>query len=140
MDKNRGIGLVSRNWLERTGHSEMEELPADHEERIARARLSLEGLSLGDAYGTAAGFFPQTELDRMLGAYTDDTMMAMAIVRVLNRHGRIEQDELALEFASDCRANPNRGYGQMARQILLEIDLGRPWREIARNAFGGEGS
>ncbi|MBY0459642.1 MAG: ADP-ribosylglycohydrolase family protein, partial [Gemmataceae bacterium] len=78
-------------------------LPSDHHERLARARLALDGLSVGDALGetcfrdhhyeailedpraTAAGPWP----------WTDDTAMALSVFDVLSEHGRIDQDDLA---------------------------------------------
>ena len=63
--------------------------------------------------------------------YTDDTEMAMAIVDVLDRHGAIDQDDLAAAFARRYARDDRRGYGGMAHRILQEIGAGRPWREAA---------
>src|SRR3954447_26084517 len=93
--------------------------PDDHDERIARGRLSLEGLSVGDAFG--GKFFAPPARDRAVPPpswrYSDDTEMALAIVEELDRHGRIKHDELALDFARRYQADPYRGYGLSVRRV-----------------------
>lgn len=115
---------------------------------MKRALVSLDGLSVGDGFGEC--FFTSTDsIERRLEyrdpppppwIVTDDTVMALSIVRCLKRRGRIEQDMLADAFAEEYRRNPNRGYGGMARQILCAISEGMSWKAVARQAFGGEGS
>ena len=121
-------------------------LPADHEERMRRARLSLAGLSVGDAFGQRF-FGPAEEALALIAArrvppapwsWTDDTEMALSIVEVLAIRGCIDPDRLAAGFAA--RFDIHRGYGGMAVRILTEIHHGRPWREVAGEAFGGQGS
>ena len=123
-------------------------LPADHNERMNRALLSLDGLSVGDGFGECFFASAQT-IERRLELrdpprprwlVTDDTIMALSIVRCLKRHGFIDQDELASAFADEYTQNPNRGYGGMARQILNAIGEGFSWKEASRRAFGGQGS
>jgi len=123
-------------------------LPPDHDERMQRARLALEGLSLGDAFGERF-FLPRPVADAKIRArelpeapwrYTDDTVMALAIVETLEVHGAVAQDALAERFARKYRADPGRGYGAMAHRILERVGEGAPWREVARAAFGGMGS
>ena len=111
-----------------------------------RARLSLEGLSIGDAFGQRF-FFPgvvevadQQNLPEPPWNYTDDTEMAMAIVSVLEREGEVFQDELAQEFAKRFIADPGRGYGGGAMELLRKIDQGDDWRTVSRELFGGSGS
>jgi ADP-ribosylglycohydrolase len=114
---------------------------------MARVRLALDGLSVGDAFGER--FFFVSSLvtaarERWLPAppwpYTDDTVMALGITEVLDRHGRVDPDELAGVFARNYWEEPHRGYGAMAHEILQAI-IGRvPWRSAASQAFGGEGS
>jgi ADP-ribosylglycohydrolase len=113
-----------------------------------RARLSLEGLSLGDAFGQRF-FFRSSFPDgvRAHGVvpigpweYTDDTAMALGIVAVLGRCGRIVQDPLATEFADRYRREPARGYAPGAHDMLQRIGDGAGWRDVAREAFGGQGS
>lgn len=123
------------------------ELPADHAERMARARLSLAGLSVGDAFGEQF-FEPHNREVRMPRRqapegpwwYTDDTAMALSIVAVLNEHGRIDQDDLAARFAARFIAQPSRGYGPGSIGLLMGIAAGDPWREAAKAMFGGQGS
>jgi ADP-ribosylglycohydrolase len=106
---------------------------------------SLDGLSVGDALG-AQFFVPGTDLQELLdgsapaGAWpwTDDTEMACTLVAELRRHPTLDQDRLARAFAE--RFEPYRGYGGGAVVILRRIRNGEPWREVARDAFGGQGS
>jgi ADP-ribosylglycohydrolase len=64
---------------------------------LERALCSLEGLSVGDAFGECFFVHPDT-VDYLIAAralpappwrFTDDTRMALSIVAVLRRHGRI---------------------------------------------------
>ena len=118
----------------------------DHDQRKTRARLSLEGLSVGDAFGQCFFAFGTQVLIAARTAppapwqYTDDTTMALSIVEVLEQHGRIDQDALAEAFARRYAREPNRGYGATAHLILRAIGRGCPWREASAAAFGGEGS
>ena len=123
-------------------------LPSDHADRIRRARLSLEGLSLGDSFGERF-FLPATLAEslveqRVLPAppwqYTDDTVMALSIVETLEIHGEIDQEVLAQRFSRKYRLDPGRGYGGMAHRILREIGEGSPWQRVSPAAFGGMGS
>ena len=85
--------------------------------RRERARLSLEGLSVGDAFGecffvspaVAQTMVEERVLPREPWRYTDDTEMALAIVRVLEEHGRIDQDALARLFGQRYRRNREPG-------------------------------
>jgi len=117
-------------------------LPEDHDARVERSRIALEGLSLGDAFG-GKHFLPPGP-DRSLPTppwrYSDDTVMAQAVVEVLERHGRIERDELARNFAGRYQGDPYRGYGQSVRRVLDRIAEGTPWEVAAREVFGGSGS
>jgi ADP-ribosylglycohydrolase len=116
------------------------------DQRRRRARLALEGLSVGDAFGER--FFGPTETvvplieARALAAppwrYTDDTEMALSLVEHLEKHGTIDQDDLAVRFAR--RMDESRGYGRGAYEILSAIREGHPWRVVSRNAFRGIGS
>lgn len=118
----------------------------DHDRRIARARLSLEGLSLGDAFGEC--FFERgmqmwlahRVLPDRPWFYTDDTMMAWSIVDVLDAHGRIDQEELGRCFAERFRRQPQRGYGRGAVELLLRIQRGESWQRASGELFGGQGS
>ena len=113
---------------------------------LSRARLSLEGLSLGDAFGEC--FFDSSMRESLENRnlpegpwfYTDDTVMAWSIVDVLAEHGTVDQDRLAQLFAGRFRKQPNRGYGAAAVQLLERIATGCDWRSEASRLFGGEGS
>ena len=99
---------------------------SNHKERMARARLSLDGLSIGDAFGER--FFRLSPAARITPAppwcYTDDTVMAMSVTEVLDRHRGIDPEALAAAFAKRYAANPARGYGGMAHHILQGIANG----------------
>lgn len=121
--------------------------PADHDQRLARAKLCLEGLSVGDAFGER--FFFQSTMSFLLQEkampappwrITDDTIMALSICEVLEEHGGIHQDDLARRFAARYKQDPNRGYGRGAIQLLEDIHRGEPWREATAQLFYGEGS
>lgn len=121
-------------------------MPRDH--RLRRARASLEGLALGDAFGeqffrsldAARGLIATRTLPGAPWSHTDDTAMALSIVDVLDECGGIDQDRLATRFAVRYQADPARGYGRGAHEILQSIAAGVHWRIAARNAFDGRGS
>lgn len=122
-------------------------MTSDHDVRLARARLSLEGLSVGDALGEQ--FFSPWIREWCLAdkkvpdgpwPWTDDTAMAIEIVNVLASHGEIEQDALARAFASRYIAEPERGYGPGQHKLMREIDRGADWQIASRDLFRGEGS
>jgi ADP-ribosylglycohydrolase len=115
--------------------------------RLARAHLSLEGLSIGDALGQC--FFSPWIRDCCLSKqiapdgpwrWTDDTAMALGIVEVLERHDRIDQDELASNFAQRYVVDPDRGYGPAQHDLLRAIHRGHKWQTKARELFNGAGS
>ena len=126
----------------------MSPLPVDHAERMARARRSLEGLSVGDAFGqrffvepaAAVKLIELRALPRAPWGYTDDTEMALAIYAVLDRYGHVDQDALAAEFARRWRCDPTRGYAGTAMEILEGISDGGDWRAVAGAPYGGTGS
>ena len=114
---------------------------------MTRAKLSLQGLSVGDAFGQR--FFVGNEekaLQLIDGRreppapweYTDDTEMALSIVEILSRHEAIEQDELVRHFA--FRMQERRAYGQGASSLLRKVKSGRDWRALSQAGFGGHGS
>jgi ADP-ribosylglycohydrolase len=123
-------------------------LPHDHEIRMQRTLLSLDGLSVGDSFGECFLDEPLRAADWIAGrqapppewCYTDDTTMALSIVRCLRQDGHIEGDELAQAFAREYAQAIWRGYGGTAHKILRDIYKGKPWRIAAGEAFGGEGS
>jgi ADP-ribosylglycohydrolase len=115
-----------------------------------RAVLSLEGLSVADAFGEQllhAGAHARVEAlsDRRAPAskrwmWTDDTAMAISIVEVLHARAGIESGELAQAFARRYLADPARGYGRGAHDVLAEIAQGTPYDTAARALFKGQGS
>jgi ADP-ribosylglycohydrolase len=110
--------------------------------RAEKARLSLEGLSVGDAFGEQF-FFRSKKLieERRLPPgpwpWTDDTHMALSIVEVLLEHDQIEQEPLAQAFSRRFREQPGRGYGGGARRLLARIERGEDWRQVAPAIFPG---
>jgi ADP-ribosylglycohydrolase len=103
------------------------------------ALLSLEGLSVGDAFGEM--FFFRSPAGRQLPEapwrWTDDTHMALSIVEVLRIYGRIDKDALAKSFAERFMQQPWRGYAGGAKKLLTRIAVGEDWRKAALALFGG---
>jgi ADP-ribosylglycohydrolase len=116
------------------------------EARLDRARVALEGLSVGDAFGerffvhpdVVGGLIAERALPAPPWAYTDDTEMALSLVSVLRRHGTVNQDALAHSFAE--RADFGRGYGPGAIRLLRQLKGGADWRSAATELFSGQGS
>ncbi|MEU4681285.1 ADP-ribosylglycohydrolase family protein [Micromonospora sp. NPDC023737] len=113
--------------------------------RLALARDSLTGLSVGDALGSQFFVPGRQPADLLAGGlppapweWTDDTEMACSVLAELVESGRIDRDRLALAFAE--RAEPSRGYGPGAVTILRLIRTGTPWPVAAASAFDGQGS
>jgi len=124
------------------------ELPADHAARMRRAEASLDGLSVGDAFGerfvgdvdVVRARIASRTVPRPTWDTTDETELAYAIVQVLDRYGRIDQDALADRFADRYQADAARGYGAVVHGILRAIGEGMPWRRVVREPFEGTGS
>jgi ADP-ribosylglycohydrolase len=118
------------------------------QDRLARALISLEGLSVGDAFGErfflapslAYSLIKQRALPKPPWRWTDDTAMAVAIVEILGHHGAIDQDGLAQQFAERYIHEPARGYAQGMHRLLPAIQEGLPWRKGAPQLFNGQGS
>ena len=119
-------------------------LSSDRSERLDRARVSLEGLSVGDAFGQQFFSQPSAIFERALPArpwnYTDDTHMALSIVETLRDGGGIDQGRLADSFVRQYKHEPWRGYGPGMHRLLPQIRQGMPWHTAARDLFGGQGS
>lgn len=117
---------------------------ADRTGHRRRARLSLQGLSIGDAFGQQ--FFSQPELIAVQElpappwTITDDTVMAVSVVETLETEQCINPDILAEKFGRRYHEDPWRGYGGTAHDILRRIHDGTPWQTAAGQAFDGEGS
>ncbi|HUN31846.1 MAG TPA: ADP-ribosylglycohydrolase family protein, partial [Trebonia sp.] len=113
-------------------------------DRLQRARLSLLGLSLGDALGSQF-FVPgnrhhlaSRSLPPAPWQWTDDTEMACSVYLTLATHHRIDQDALAVSFAT--RHDFDRGYGPATNRLLRLVRDGGDWRTLAADLFDGSGS
>jgi hypothetical protein len=150
-----GTNWVERSWLRRVRALLVEhsntwkvELPSDHSTRVERMLLSLDGLSIGDAFGEMFAYRPhlapemlrQNDLPAGPWFHTDDTEMAISIAAVLKSHGHIHQDALSKRFVRRFERDPERGYGKMTRVQLRENLAGQPWQVTSPGAFGGRGS
>ncbi len=117
--------------------------PAD---RLARALLSLEGLSVGDAFGEQF-FVDPHQVNDLIEArtlpppewyFTDDTQMALSVVSILRQYGYIKQDILAMSFGA--RYDARRGYGGAMHWLLPKLWQGGRWPDLAPLLFDGQGS
>lgn len=117
------------------------------ESPLRRARRSLSGLWLGDAFG--GSFFwkadlaervQRRELSPAPWRWSDDTAMARAVVACLEQVDKIEPDLLARLFAEEYTRDPVRGYGAVAHSILYQIGAGVPWAQAAGEVYEGTGS
>jgi ADP-ribosylglycohydrolase len=116
-------------------------------EAIQRARLSIEGLSIGDALGNC--FFSNSIRDENLASkslpqgpwsWTDDTAMSLAILEILMKHGAIHQDELAQAFSRRYMSDTARAYGPAQHALLRSLYDGDDWRHRSLDLFKGMGS
>lgn len=120
----------------------------ESEERLRYAKRALDGVALGDCFGQS--FFMADEIARQRikkreisnnpWYFTDDTVMAIGIYRILEKYGEIDQDALARAFAENYALDWHRGYGGTAHSILRSIGEGQDWRDVASGAFDGMGS
>jgi ADP-ribosylglycohydrolase len=103
----------------------------DQEERLARARCSLEGLSVGDAFGERFFIPPGMAVaqieERILPAapwpYTDDTQMALSLVSVLRQYGCSSKAQLLK--IKRRRELARRAYNGCSKASVIEIII---WR------------
>ncbi|RYX84062.1 crystallin J1 [bacterium] len=137
--------------------------------RLTRALNSLEGLSVGDAFGEQ--FFAMNLLRFMDNKaahllnyneeafnetilkcvrarqlpialdweWTDDTALALEVVAELREHEEIRPDSLARRFSSRYTRDPARGYGFAMYSLLPRLE-NEDWREAAPSLFNGQGS
>lgn len=123
-------------------------LPLDHEERLARARLSLEGLSTGDAFGERFFTDPAKVLEMLrertvpssTWRFTDDTVMGCGVFLTLQQHGRVDENALARTLARLHDRDMTRGYGAGAHRVLQRIHANGDWFRHTTELFRGEGS
>lgn len=116
---------------------------------MTAARTSLLGLAVGDAFGAMldaeGASLARRAAKRLISMkrpwrWTDDTAMALSIVECLETHGTIDPDWLAAAFARRFAAEPGRGYGAGAFDLLTRVAAGAPWRVEAAALFAGAGS
>jgi ADP-ribosylglycohydrolase len=120
----------------------------DNAERLDRARISLEGLSVGDSFGDLWFFigrdvtpFEPIEYRKLPAGqweFTDDTQMALSVFSILRQYGEIDQEQLALSYAN--RYDRSRGYGPAMHSLLAQIRSGMPWQQAAKSLFSDQGS
>jgi ADP-ribosylglycohydrolase len=126
---------------------------SDNQISISRAKLSLEGLNVGDCFGETffigfAGFKDKaSSLEELIAKrelavtdwfWTDDSQMAFSIFNNLKNFGEIEQYALAQSFAD--RYEVNRGYGSGMHELMRRFKSGEFWHEAAPSLFAGQGS
>lgn len=121
-------------------------LASNHQARLKRAYIALQGLGVGDALGDQ--FFMKEddaveaiENRKILQGewhFTDDTLMAASIYDVLAQHKQIDQNALARSFAKHL--DKSRGYGAGALSMLVEIQNGGDWYTLSHSRYGGMGS
>lgn len=118
------------------------------DERLSRALHSLDGLSVGDAWGECF-FGPVEDVAERISTRrrpaspwrtTDDTEMALAVTEVLAAHHEIDTSALARAFVRRFVADPERGYGAGTAHLLQQMRRGAFWQEAAGAVFNGEGS
>ena len=121
-------------------------LSSDPDSRLARAALSLEGLSVGDAFGEQF-FVDPNVVEALVEArtlpapewyFTDDTQMALSVVSVLRQYHKVSQDILAMSFGA--RYDARRGYGGAMHWLLPKFWQGGKWFDLAPLLFEGQGS
>jgi ADP-ribosylglycohydrolase len=121
------------------------------EDMRALAEDSLRGLALGDGFGERWFHRGNREAIDMIKTrtlpteapwhWTDDTAMALTIVRLLHVRGEIDPPSLAEMFAATYEADPYRGYGYGMTVLLPRLaDEPDNWHIHAAALFGGQGS
>lgn len=92
---------------------------------------------MGDAYGNHHGNNARKRA-ATFWEYSDDTIMAASIVKILGTFGEVNQDKLAAEFAE--RWDGKRGYGRGATQLIKQFQAGEDWHTASGSMFEGHGS
>ena len=113
---------------------------------LDRALVSLDGLSIGDAFGQcffqgenfSAERLQQRQLPPAPWYYTDDTEMALSLVSILSRSDFIDQAQLARSFAEHY--SYDRAYGPSMHRVLARIREGESWESVTTSTFEGQGS
>lgn len=118
------------------------------EDKHSLASKSLTGISIGDAFGESffgeESFVKRHTQQRIIPEgypdFTDDTIMAIAVLRSLEKFGEIDQDFLAEEFTKNYHLDINRGYGPSMHRYFREVKSGEHWKEVSYAKFEGQGS
>ncbi len=120
----------------------------DKTERVQLADISLQGLSVGDAFGEQFfGYHDEVipKIDSRIlpdppWKCTDDTVMGISIVKTLISRTRIDRDFLAKQFLVQYRKDPARGYGRGIHAMLGNYMYDSDWKTLSAAAFDGQGS
>ncbi|WP_165872134.1 ADP-ribosylglycohydrolase family protein [Tenacibaculum sp. M341] len=116
--------------------------------RIALAKQSLTGISIGDAFGDSF-FRNRDEVEIALSnktipetqwRFTDDTIMAIPILQSLEEFGEVNQDFIAVKFAENYEKDRHRGYGPSMHRKLMDMKGNTDWLSISKSSFNGSGS
>ncbi|GAB4521451.1 MAG: ADP-ribosylglycohydrolase family protein [Anaerolineae bacterium] len=116
------------------------------EQPLDRARVVLEGLSVGDALGERFGFhqpdithfIPTRTLPAPPWKYSDDTNMALSIYENLRLYGEINQDALVESLVTHY--DDNLDYNMTVTLVVNRVRRGEDWRAAAQALFDNEGS
>lgn len=116
------------------------------QERIDLAKISLEGLSVGDCFGEsffmapaiASNLIEQRSILDKQWYWTDDSLMGFSVFNILKNFDEVEQFALAQSFAD--RYDISRGYGSGMHELMRKFRGGETWHEAASSLFEGQGS
>lgn len=106
------------------------------ESRDARARRSLDGLSVGDALGSLA-IVRGRQVPPAPWPYTDDTAMACSVVEALRESGTLDPEDLFARFARRYHQDPHRGYGAGMLLLFHQVRAGQPRAAAVGELFAG---
>lgn len=114
----------------------------NHRERTLR---SLEGLSIGDAFGKRTadedpGLFASMVPPPGPWPWTDDTHMALSVVEQLFDRGEMHGPSLSNAFARRYAEGAHRGYGTGAHRLLSALANGAAYETAAASLHDGQGS
>ncbi len=117
-------------------------------ESLQRALLSLRGLACGDSFGESF-FLPPAHARDLIATrslppppwrFTEDTVMAIAIVKSLIADGEVRPEPLAGHFAD--LYDITRAFGSAMHAHLTDLAVFGPahWERLSRGLFNGSGS
>ena len=119
--------------------------PTNMTHPLALALESLDGLSIGDAFGQCffliadpAAAISSRQLPEAPWFFTDDTEMSLSVLASLAKFGAINQTFLAESIAQHY--DYNRAYGPSMHRVLGRIRAGEAWQQVAASSFEGQGS